>query len=213
MKYRIANSAVQDYFGGVRSPHRTVVRGGYGVDDSRPSLPDLYPLDERVDEGFGLGQFAGLEELAHLLCEGCYDVGAVEELPTLGQKRPCLLSGCLQLLLALAVFPDAVRGVGHLDVRRLYDAPYATQPPLHLLQLPLNGLQLLPLLPRHPVHLLVQQLHQSPDIGLCEDVLPHLLHDELLEFLRVESGGLASAAAALDQGVADVVGVPSALGL
>jgi len=125
-----------------------------------------------VDERLGLGQFAGLEELAHVLSEGGDGVGAVEELPSLGQKLPGLLSGHLQLLLALAVLLDAVPGVGHVRVGRLYQVPDASQPPLHVLKLLLDVLQPLALLMCHPIHLLVQQLHEVADVGLGEDVLP-----------------------------------------
>ena len=166
-----------------------------------------------MDEGPGLGQLAGLEELAHLGGEGGDGVGAVEELTPFREKRPCLPSGDLQLLLALPVLLDALRGVGHLDVGGLDDLPDAPQPLLHVLKLLLDGLQPLPLLGGHAVHLLVQQLHQVSDVGLGEDVGPNLIDDELLEALGVEPGGLAGAAAPLEQGVADVVGVLAALGL
>ncbi len=166
-----------------------------------------------MDEGPGLGQFAGLEELAHLLGEGGDGVGAVQELTPLGEQPSRLLCGDLQLLLALPVLPDAVGGVGHLDVGGLDDLPDAAQPLLHVLKLLLDGLQPLTLLGGHPVHLLVQQLHQVSDVGLGEDVGPNLIDDELLEALGVEPGGLAGAAAPLEEGVADVVGVLAALGL
>ena len=84
---------------------------------------------------------------------------------------------------------------------------------LTFLKLFLDGLQPLPLLADHPVHLLVQQLDQVSDVGLGEDVGPNLIDDELLEGLGVEPGGLAGAAAPLEEGVADIVGVLTALGL
>ena len=108
---------------------------------------------------------------------------------------------------------DAVRGVGHLGVGGLDEVPDAAQPLFHVLKLPLDGLQPLTLLVGHPVHLLVQQLHQVSDVGLGEDVGANLIDDDLLEFLGVEPGGLAGAAAPLEEGVADVVGVLAALGL
>ena len=166
-----------------------------------------------MDEGPGLGQLAGLEELAHLGGEGGDGVGAVEELTPFREKRPRLPSGDLQLLLALPVLLDALRGVGHLDVGGLDDLPDAAQPLLHVLKLLLDGLQPLTLLVGHAVHLLVQQLDQVADVGLGEDVGPNLIDDELLEALGVEPGGLAGAAAPLEEGVADVVGVLAALGL
>ena len=108
MTYRTANSAVQGNLYGVRSPYGTVLRRGYGVDDTGLAGPDLDLLDEGPDEGFGLGQFAGLEELAHIGGEGGDGVGAVQHHPPLGQNRPRILCGDLQLLLALPVLPDAV---------------------------------------------------------------------------------------------------------
>ena len=108
MTYCTANSAVQGDLGGVRSPYGRVLRRGYGVDDCGLAGPDLDLLDEGVDEGPGLGQLAGLEEVAHLGCEGGDGVGAVQEPPPLDQQPSRLLSGYLQLLLALPVLPDAV---------------------------------------------------------------------------------------------------------
>ena len=108
MTYRIHNSPVEGYLCGVRSPYGRVLRRGYGVDDGGPAGLDHDLLDEGADEGFGLGQLAGLEELAHLGGEGGDGVGAVEELPPLLQQRSRLLCGDLQLLLALPVLADAV---------------------------------------------------------------------------------------------------------
>ena len=134
-------------------------------------------------------------------------------LPPLLQQCPYLLCGNLKRLLALPVLSDAVRGVGHLGVGGLYEVPDAAQPPLHVLKLSLDSLQPLPLLVGHPVHLLVQQLHQVSDVGLGEDVGANIIDDDLLEFLGLEPGGLAGALVALEEGVADVVGVLAALGL
>ena len=75
MTYRFANSAFEGYLSGARTAHWTVFRRGYRVDDGRPSGLDLNLLDEGVDEGFGLGQLAGGQELAHLLGEGGDGVG------------------------------------------------------------------------------------------------------------------------------------------
>ena len=172
MTYRIHNSPVQGDLCGVRSPYGRILRRGYGVDDGGPAGLDHDLLDEGADEGFGLGQLAGLEELAHLGGEGGDGVGAVEELPPLFQQRPRLLCGDLQLLLALPVLPDAAGGVGHLGVGRLDVVPDAPQPLLHVLKLLLDVLKPLTLLVGHPVHLLVQQLHQVSDVGLGENVLP-----------------------------------------
>ena len=91
--------------------------------------------------------------------------------------------------------------------------PDAAQLLLHLLKLCVDALQLLTLLASHSVHLLVQQLYQVADVGLREDILPDLVDDEVLEVVGVEPGGLAGSAAALEEGVADVVGVLAALSL
>ena len=167
-----------------------------------------------MDEGFGLSQFAGREELAHLLGEGGDGVGAVQVLPPLRQHRPCLVCGALQILLALPQFHDVIRGRGHVDAVALgYEVPDSAQLLLHLLKLRLDALQLLTVLPGRSVHLLVQVLHQVSDVGLCEDVGAKLIDDGVLDFLGVEPGGLARAAALLHQGLTDVVGVLAALGL
>ena len=108
MTYRTANSAVESYFDGVRSPYGRVLGRGYGVDDCGLAGLDLNLLDEGPDEGFGLGQFAGLEKLAHIGGEGGDGVGGVQHHPPLGQNRPRLLCGDLQLLFTLPVLPDAV---------------------------------------------------------------------------------------------------------
>ena len=107
-----------------------------------------------------------------------------------------------------------IRGRGHVDAVALrYELPDAAQLLLHLLKLRLDTLQLLTVLPGRSIHLLVQELHQVPDVGLCEDVGAKLIDDSVLDFLGVEPGGLACAAAPLHQGLADVVGVLAALGL
>ena len=110
------------------------------------------------------------------------------------------------------MFPDAVGGVGHLDVGGLDELPDAGQPTLDLFQLRLDCFQALPLLPGDAVHLLVHQLDQFPDVGLGEDVLTDVADDQPLEILGVEPGGIAGSRALLQQGVADVVGVLAALG-
>ncbi len=129
------------------------------------------------------------------------------------QYGPRVLGGGFQLLAAVAVFQDAFRGVGHVQVGALHEVPDAVQLPFHLFQFGLDGLQVLPLLPGHAVHLLVQQLHQFPDVGLGEDVVPDVGDDGVLEVPGVQPGGVAGPAALLEDGLADVVGVPAALGL
>ncbi|MYB49334.1 MAG: hypothetical protein F4X72_08755 [Dehalococcoidia bacterium] len=109
-----------------------------------------------MDEGFGLGQLAVLEELAHLLCEGGDGIGAVQILPSLGQHRPCLVCGALQAFLAPLQLHDVVRGGGDVYAVALrYEVPDAAQLLLHLLKLRLDALQLLTVLPGRSVHLLV----------------------------------------------------------
>ena len=88
-----------------------------------------------------------------------------------------------------------------------------SQPALHVHQLRLDGLQLLPLLLCRPVHLLVHHLHQRTDVGLGEHVLPNLPYDLLLKAPGVEPGGVAGAAAPLEEGLADIVGELPALGV
>ena len=83
----------------------------------------------------------------------------------------------------------------------------------HLLQLRLDTLKLLALLAGDAVHLLVEQAHEVTDVGLGEDVVAQLADDRLLEAPRVEPGGDAGLLAALEQGLADVVGVLAALRL
>ena len=214
MTYRIHNSPVQGDLCGVRSPHWAIVRRGYGVDDGGPAGLDHDLLDEGADEGFDLSQLAGFEEVAHLGGEGGDGVGAVEELPPLFQQPSRLLCGDFKGLFALPEFHDEVRSLGHVHAVALrYEVPDAAQLLLHFLKLPVDTLQPLTLLAGHSVHLLVQQLHQVSDVGLGEDVGANLIDDDLLEFLGIEPGGLAGALAALEQGVADVVGVLAALGL
>ena len=61
---------------------------GQRVEDGGPAGLDDDLLDEGADEGPGLGQLAGLEELAHLLCEGGDGVGAVQHRPALRPVHP-----------------------------------------------------------------------------------------------------------------------------
>ena len=113
----------------------------------------------------------------------------------------------------MAVFQDAFRGVGHIQVGALHKVPYAIQLPLDLLKLGLDGLQPVPLFFGDAVHLLVHQLHQVPDVGFGEDVVADVGDDDVLEGLGVEPGGAAGVLAFFEQGLADVIGVLAALGL
>ena len=113
----------------------------------------------------------------------------------------------------MAVFQDAFRGVGHVQVGALHEVPDAVQLALHIFQFRLDGLQSFPLLFGDAVHLLVHQLHQLADVGLGEDVVADVLDDDALEVAGIEPGGVAGVLALLEEGVADVVGVFAALGL
>ncbi|MDE2683006.1 MAG: hypothetical protein OXI54_02500 [Chloroflexota bacterium] len=114
---------------------------------------------------------------------------------------------------AVAVFQDALRGVGHVQAGALHEVPDAVQLALDLLQLRFDGLQSFPFLLGHAVHLLVHQLHQLADVGLGEDVIADVLDDNALKVAGVEPGAIAGVLALLEEGVADVVGVFAALGL
>ncbi|MDE2669004.1 MAG: hypothetical protein OXI51_05045 [Chloroflexota bacterium] len=167
--------------------------------DRGPPGADQDRLHERPHERPRLRDLAGAQELAHLLGEGGDGIGAVQQHAALGQHRPRLVGGDLQELLALAVLLDALRGVGHLQVRVLDHLPHAAHAPAHVLQLGLDRLQLLTLLARHAVHLLVQHAHEVADVGLGEDVVAELSDDRLLEALRVEPRGGAGLLAGLDE--------------
>jgi len=111
------------------------------------------------------------------------------------------------------VVSDAGLEVLDVQVRGLGQVVEPSQPALHVLKLRLDGLKLLSLLLGDAVHLLVHQLHQLPDIGLGEHVLPYLAHHHLLEAPCVEPGGGTGVSAPLHDGLADVVGVLPALGI
>ena len=87
------------------------------------------------------------------------------------------------------------------------------QPPLHVGQFRLRGLQPLALLLGDAVHLLVHQLDKLPDVGLGEHVLPNLPDHHLLEPAGVQPGAVAGPAAPFHQGLADVVGELAAFGV
>ena len=75
------------------------------------ALPGLTctSLTKEWTKALVLGQLAGLEELAHLLCEGGDGVGAVQKPPPLSQQPSGLLCGDLKGLLELPEFHDEVR--------------------------------------------------------------------------------------------------------
>ncbi len=166
-----------------------------------------------MDEGPGLGEFARSEELAHVLGKGSDGVGIIQQRPSFRQHGSGFLCGCLQLLPPVAVFQDAFRGIGHVQVGTFDEVPDAVKLPLDLLQFGLDGLQVLTLFSGHAVHLLVDQPHQVADVGLGEDVVPDVGDDDVLEGLGVEPGRVAGVFALLEQELADVVGVLATLGL
>ena len=109
--------------------------------------------------------------------------------------------------------PDAGLEVVNVQVGGLRQVIEPIQPALHVPEFRLDGLQPLALLPGRPVHLLVHQPYQLPDIALGQDVLPNLPHHHPFEPPGVQSGGVAGPAASLHQRLADVVGKPTALGV
>ncbi|MCY3922581.1 MAG: hypothetical protein OXG27_09310 [Chloroflexi bacterium] len=123
-------------------------------------------MDERAQEGAGLGQFAGREELAHLLGERGDQLGRVEQFAPFGQHPPRLIRCLLKLLFALLVLADPVGGVSHLQVGGLDQPPDAVERPVDLRQLMLDRLQLAPLLMGQSVHLLIDHLDQLADVAL-----------------------------------------------
>ncbi|MCY4618766.1 MAG: hypothetical protein OXD50_09490 [Chloroflexi bacterium] len=155
---------------------------------------------------------AGQQEVAHLRSEGGDDIGAVQQLATLGQDVPGLDGGQFELFLALLVLADAITRVGRIEVGVLDDLPDAVQPALDLDQLLFHGFQGSTLFARDAVHLLVEQLDQGADVALGEHVRSQLVDDQLLELLGRQSGTLAGLRTLLDFRLADVVGVLAALG-
>jgi len=87
--------------------------------------------------------------------------------------------------------PDAGFEVVDLHVGGLHQVVEPLRPPPHVGQFRLHGLLLHPLLLRHPVHLLVHQLDQFPDVALGEDVGANLFDHHLLEAPGVQPGGVA----------------------
>ena len=210
--FHTANSAVQGDVSGIRYPYWRVLRRRNCVDNRRLAGLHLHLFHEGTDEGFGFGEFAGLEKLAHVLGEGGDGVGAVQQLPSLRQHGPGVLGGGFQLLPAVAVLQDALRGVGHVQVGGLDKVPDAVHLPLDFFQLGFDGFQVLPLLPCHAVHLLVQQPHQVAYVALGENILADVGDDDVLETLGIQPGRVAGSAALFEEGLADVVGVLAALG-
>ena len=130
----------------------------------------------------------------------------------LRQGTACIVGGSLQTLLTLLVLPETGKDVVDLQVGGLDCVPQSIDPSAQLGQFRLNGFEFRPLLAGHAVHLLVYEPHEFADVALGEDVVADLLDDEPLEVLRVQAGRLAAPPTSLDEGLADVVGVPAALG-
>ena len=111
------------------------------------------------------------------------------------------------------MIPDTGLEVVDVHVGGLHQVVEAFQPTPHVGQLRLHRLQLDPLLLGNPVHLLVHQLDQFPDVAIGQDVGANLLYHHLLEISGVQPGGVARPAAPLHQRLADVVGELAALGV
>jgi hypothetical protein len=88
----------------------------------------------------------------------------------------------------------------------------ATQAPADIGYLGHDGLQALASLARRCIHLLVHQAHQLTEVVIGEDALLDLVYHHPLELVAIEIRGLAGACALLEQGAADVVAEPAALG-
>ncbi|MCY4114593.1 MAG: hypothetical protein OXG33_11770 [Chloroflexi bacterium] len=198
---------------GVPSPYGSILRHGDAVTQQSVAGHDDDLLHEALDEGPTLRQLALVEEHAQVPGVGRDGLHVVQDLPALGEDAPGLLRRRLQPLLPLPVVPDAGLEVLDVQVRGLRQVVESSQPALHVLKLRLDGLKFLALLLGDAVHLLVHQPNQLPDVGLGEHVLPYLPHHHLLEATGVEPGGLAGVPAPLHDGLADVVGVLSALGV
>ena len=175
--------------------------------------PDRYLLHERADEGLRLGDFALHQEVAHLLRVGGDALDVLHAGPAQGEDGAGLVGRLLQPLLVLQVVPDTRENLLGGEVRLLDQLPEAVHAPADVGELGVCCLDALLLLPDDGVHLLVDHLDEVAHVGLGEDVLSDLVDDEALELLGVESRCCTGSAAALEEGVADVVGVTPALGL
>ncbi|MDE2837676.1 MAG: hypothetical protein OXL97_09255 [Chloroflexota bacterium] len=174
---------------------------------------DRYLLHERADERLRLGDLALHQELAHLPRVGRNPLDILYAGPAQGEDGAGLVGRLLQPLLVLQVVADAWENLLGGEIRLLDQLPEAVHAPADVGELGVCCLDALLLLPDDGVHLLVDHLDEVAHVGLGEDVLPDLVDDEALEVLGVESRRGAGTAAALEEGVADVVGVSPALGL
>ncbi len=156
-------------------------------------------LDERLDEAPPLGEFALVQKLAQVLTISGDGFHIVQDDPPLGQYHPGLRRRGLKTLLSLPVVLDAGLEVLDVQVGGLRQVVEALQPPLHVSQFRLGGLQPLALLPGDAVHLLVHQLDKLPYVGLGEHILPDLADDHLLKPAGVQSGTVASPASPFHQ--------------
>ncbi|MDE2837022.1 MAG: hypothetical protein OXL97_05875 [Chloroflexota bacterium] len=182
------------------------------MDDGLPG-PDRDLLHERPDERLRLGDLALHQELAHLPRVGRNPLDILYAGPAQGEDGAGLVGRLLQPLLVLQVVADAWENLLGGEIRLLDQLPEAVHAPADVGELGVCCLDALLLLPDDGVHLLVDHLDEVAHVGLGEDVLSDLVDDEALEALGVESRGRAFAAAAREEGVADVVGVAPALGL
>ena len=181
--------------------------------DDGPAGPNRDFLHERPDERLRLGDLALHQELAHLPGVVRYSLHVLHVGPAQGQQGAGLIRRLLQPLLVLQMMPDAREYLLGGQVRLLDQLPEAVHAPADVGEPGICCLDALLLLPDDRVHLLVDQLDQVAHVGLGEDVLPDLVDDEALEALRVESRGGAFAASAMEERLADIVGVAPALGL
>jgi hypothetical protein len=102
------------------------------------------------------------------------------------------------LLPPVAVFQDALGGVGRVQVGAFHELPDAVQLPRDLCHLGLDGFQVPPLLPCRPVHLLVRQLRVRE--GLDHVVQPPW-HGVQVQALVEAAAGLAQAPQSFPRGL------------
>ncbi len=185
----------------------------YCVTHESPSGLHHDLLDEGLDKCPLLGQIALVQKLAQVLTISGDGLHVVQHHPPLGQHHPGLRRRSLKSLLPFPVVLDAWLEVLDVQVGGLRQVVEPLQPPLHVSQFCLGGLQALALFLGDAVHLLVHQLDQLPDVAIGENVLPNLADHHFLEPTGVQPGAVAGPAASLHQGLADVVGELAALGV
>ena len=171
----------------------------YCVTHESPSGLHHDLLDEGLDKCPSLGQIALVQKLAQVLTISGDGLHVVQHHPPLGQHHPGLRRRSLKSLLPFPVVLDAWLEVLDIQVGGLRQVVEPFQPPLHVGQFRLGGLQPLALFPGDAVHLLINQLDKFPNIALGEHVLPNLADHHLLEPAGVQPGTVAGPAAPLHQ--------------